>query len=819
LTKRKRSRRRAAPPTQGPRQPSVELQEALDRAEGLAAQGRAWEAIDLLERLLPSYPRVADLHYYLGHARARAGDAWGALEGYERAIKLSRDPSYWLPLASLYLELGLHVYALRAFRRALKQPAGVPFVDEMRETVASLEQDLADAAHSLDIPVSQVEKGLFYLEDGQRVLRRGDYPASIAANRRAIRLLDDWPPPHNNLSLALFFDGQPEEAIAAARQVLSRTPQNIQALSNAIRFLAWTGQEPEARALWLQLERIMPQDGSDRFKIAEAAAVLGEDERVFQLLRPLDRPDGARDLSPGLARNAQLFLAVAEANTGRRRARPRLRALQDDVPRAGEFLAALEAGRPGPGWAGRFPYFHITDLLPGFRMDEFVELAGRQDEMPPERFRNQVARFVARFPQIVRVAEKMIWEEQQAEGGVAVLATVATPAAHAALRRFALSQAGEDAVRTRALASLLEAGEIAEDAVVRVWNQGQWREVQIRQVRISGQPQTQYTPEVSRLLDEALGVFQQDDHERAEQLFRRVLELEPRAREAYNNLGAIYSHRGEHAQAREMYQAAVELDPGYVFPRCNLAVYLLDEGDVEAAEVMLEPLKDATRFHPQEMAFLSYTRARVLIEREEVEAARRALQVALDVYPGYGPAENLLERLATITVLQSGYESFWERERKRRDAARARLQARLSTAEPALSEALSIYTKDVLTGMARVVLPWGGWSALRKAELHERIVAGLGDPDNLERIVADLDDDGRAALGQVLARGGHMPWQDFDAGYGNDTEESPYWQYHVPETTMGRLRERGLLVEATVDGELVVTVPSELRPVLEEMLG
>jgi hypothetical protein len=33
------------------------------------------------------------------------------------------------------------------------------------------------------------------------------------------------------------------------------------------------------------------------------------------------------------------------------------------------------------------------------------------------------------------------------------------------------------------------------------------------------------------------------------------------------------------------------------------------------------------------------------------------------------------------------------------------------------------------------------------------------------------------------------------------------------------LRERGLLVEATVDGELLVTVPSELRPVLGEMLG
>ena len=268
-----------------------------------------------------------------------------------------------------------------------------------------------------------------------------------------------------------------------------------------------------------------------------------------------------------------------------------------------------------------------------------------------------------------------------------------------------------------------------------------------------------------------------------------------------------------------MFQAAVELDPGYVFPRCNLAKYLLDEGDVEGAAAMLEPLGDATRFRPQEMAFYSYTQARILIGREEYEAARRALQVALDVYPGYEPAESLLEHLEVVTQLQEGFESFMERDYERRAAARARLQARLSTAEPSLAEALSIYTKDALTGMARVVLPGGGWSALRKAELRERIIAGLNDLDNLERIAAGLDDDERAALRQVLARGGHMAWEDFDAEYGSDLEESPYWQWHVPETAMGRLRLRGLLVEATVDGELLVVVPSDLRQALEAALA
>ena len=150
---------------------------------------------------------------------------------------------------------------------------------------------------------------------------------------------------------------------------------------------------------------------------------------------------------------------------------------------------------------------------------------------------------------------------------------------------------------------------------------------------------------------------------------------------------------------------------------------------------------------------------------------------------------------------------------------RIRLQTKLSTPDPPLPEALSNYTKDALTGMGNVVLPWEKRSGLRKAELLEQIVAGLTDPDNLDRIVTDLTDEEQTALRQVVTSSGHMAWQDFDADYGNDLEESAYWDRREPETTMGRLRLRGLLVETTVDGELLVAVPQELRQPLGDILG
>jgi hypothetical protein len=64
-----------------------------------------------------------------------------------------------------------------------------------------------------------------------------------------------------------------------------------------------------------------------------------------------------------------------------------------------------------------------------------------------------------------------------------------------------------------------------------------------------------------------------------------------------------------------------------------------------------------------------------------------------------------------------------------------------------------------------------------------------------------------------------MAWDDFDARYGNDLEESRYWQWHTPETTMGQLRLRGLLVEATVENKLHVAVPVDVRGDLGKVLG
>lgn len=803
-----------------PRRPAADhAEQVIERAKRLVENDQALEALDLLEPLLARYPRLANLHQMYGYACARVGDLWGALDGYERARQLSRDPVLWLPMAWLYLDLEMNAHALLALRRALTSPVDASMLEEMQAEATRLEREVAGLAGELELPVAQVEKGLLYLESGGRALEANDYQACVAANRQAIQLLGDWPAPHNNLSMALFFEGKPREAIDTARRVLANDPDNLQALANAIRFLAWTGQEREAQGLWSRLRTLEPAGFEERMKAAEAAAVLEQDHAVYELLKPIDPARDAEVLSTGMGQRVQYFLAIAEANLGRRSAQRRLRSLQETSPAMEQYRADMKAGRPGAGWSDRFPYFAVGEIVPWPRIEEFIDLLGQGDHLPEARFRSRMDRFVQRFPQIVLVAQKIVWEQQQPEVGLQMLEMIATPAAYAAMRRFGLSQAGGDGTRQMALQRLMEAGEISPEETLHFWSRGAWREIQLRQYEIGGDSLPRYGPQIQKLLTEGAQSLEYGDFERAEQSFRRVLELDPTAKEAYHNLGVLYGRQGDEARAVEMCQAALEIDPMYVHPRCNLALYLLAEDDLDGVRELLRPLSDLTRFHPQEMALYSYVQARLAMKEGEYELAKNSLEMALEVWPDYEPAQELLPRLELITRLGTRFGAFFERQRKREKAKRARLQAALTVPDPSLRQALSLYTKEVLTGMGHVVLPSGGWSSLRKAELLEELLAALVQEDNLQRLTDQLTGGEREALGWVLGQGGHLPWQEFDARYGNDLDESQYWHWHPPETIMGRLRQRGLLGESTVDGVLLVAIPLELRLLLTALLN
>jgi len=834
MTKR-RGRRRSKRDDREPRDSEARrradprVRSALSRAERWIDRDQPERARDLLEPLVRSEPSDPDFYYTLAYARLRMGAFWEGVRAFEEAAERSDEVKYLLPLSRIYLQAGLPIHALRVFRRLDERRVPGHFLENVRQARTSVQRHLAQVTQQLDRPQDQVEEGLYQLELGQRALDEQDFRGSITANRRAIRHLGDWPPPRNNLAQALFYGGRPKAAMEEVRAVLDDHPRNLQALANGVRFLGWSGREAEARELWDRLEDVPPRDARERLKKAEAAAALREHESVYRTLRPVDEAAVERgELTPPLLSRAQYFLAAAEANTGRRRqAEQRLVVLQDAAPLAWETLDALRAGKSGTGWADHFRYVHLLEMLPRPCLNELMALIAPGDDVPPERQRRRMRRFANRYPQIVRVGEKTIWEEQEPEAGIDILRAAGTPQAYDVLRRFGTSQAGDDHARFEALNALVEAGEIDEGEPVRVWMDGAWREVEVRLEEIPREAmrQSDYAPCVIDVLNRGLLAERRGETERAEELFERVLELDPNVKEAYNNLGAIYTRRGEHRRAKEMFRKAVAIDPTYVFPLCNLANYMVEEDRLDEAEELLEPLQGAEGLLPPEEVFYDVTRARLLMQRGSYTGARQLLEDALALRPEHEQAREMLATMRGVVAVRDMIEgfgdhvrAFHEKQQERDRAWRERLQEALNTLEPTLAEALPLYTRKSLTEMGHIAMPWGGWSTLRKAELVEALIDALTDPENLARMVEELSEEEREALRTVMDRGGAMPWGAFDARYGNDLEETRYWQHHLPESIMGRLRLHGLLVEATVDGEVYILVPSDLREDLQSIL-
>ena len=126
--------------------------------------------------------------------------------------------------------------------------------------------------------------------------------------------------------------GHPSEAQSTARDVMAHDPANVQAQANMIRFLAWSGRDTEARGAWEQLRQVEPRDTTEKLKLAEAAAMMDDDQRVYALVKPIadedDRSGSMRDLQQPL----RLLLAMSEANLGKPTARRRLKALEETIP-------------------------------------------------------------------------------------------------------------------------------------------------------------------------------------------------------------------------------------------------------------------------------------------------------------------------------------------------------------------------------------------------------------------------------------------------------------------------------------------------------
>jgi tetratricopeptide (TPR) repeat protein len=807
--KKGKSRRRRRRKRMPPRRPKPA---ELARAQALWERGKGQEAIAILENLVERHPRDLGCHTLLGSIYGDSGNLLEAIHHLEAAAKLSRrDPEVLLLLGAAYGEYSLPAHTLLTLRECLRYKLNEEVAEGVQAMIEDSTEKIGLVAARCGISPRKMEHAAYLMESGRLANERGEYAEGVKVSKEAARLVRSWATPRNNLALAYFALGQWDEAIATEREVLERIDdQNVHALGNLVRFLTASGNTDEARPYLPRLEQTESTDPDAYIKVAEAYATLEEDAEVYATLKKAQRE--------GAELNASMlhFLGTAAANLGKDREalacwRESL-LLNPASFRLKDFMDVLRQGLKKSAPAYRFPYFSGQNMVSEKAFKDFIDRLGslRTSE---EKTEQEMCSFGEKYPYVADVFSDLLWYggENEQTSAIETLRMLGSERAVAALQAFALSQVGNEDQRMMALNALLDLGVFGEDEPVRLWLKGQWREVLLRRQLISEEQEWKYSAQVLILVEKATMAFNEGEDEKAEELYKKAIALEPRAKQAYGNLGALYFRQGRHAEAEASLKKAIEMDHDYVFPRCNLASMRIAQGKLEEAAEILKPIAELRTLRPQEILFYNRISADLFIAQEEYELAEQCLEIILAMEP---EDEDAQRRLVMVQIMKGSKDMFArmeERNRRRRERERRKPLKGLD-----LQSCLSRYTKNNLTAVAQA-LNIRRPSGIRKAELITFLAKSLAHRAVVEEAWRNLNNEEQEALRFVLAQGGIVPYDEVSQKYGDDLEEYYYWYYRKPETTIGCLRLHGLLFEGGHGDEVVLAIPTEVRGLLDDL--
>ena len=139
--------------------------------------------------------------------------------------------------------------------------------------------------------------------------------------------------------------------------------------------------------------------------------------------------------------------------------------------------------------------------------------------------------------------------------------------------------------------------------------------------------------------------YTQNNFPAAADVFRRVLDLEPRHYKAYDSLGLCYEAMGKTAGAYAAFNKAQriarDVDPTYDWPYADLAEMLIKE---DRAEEALPHAEEALRINPRS-ARDNYLVGKAMARRDNPQASLEYLRKAAELDPKYPEPHYLLGQI------------------------------------------------------------------------------------------------------------------------------------------------------------------------------
>ncbi|NMB86746.1 MAG: hypothetical protein GYA17_00205, partial [Chloroflexi bacterium] len=787
-----------------------EIRQALEAALLAEDYARVLELLDAMPRWMKKQPEFMVMRASAVQVLGDDLEALRLLREVER--KFPRFKAVHLPMALFYMDREWPAHALQAAKRALTDrdlsAEGRAILTPMIEQATAVIQRMAA---ELELPFETMQHAYILNERAQIAMDENKLLDVDYFSKEAIKIAPNWNPPYNNRSQALFFSGKIKEAIAVAEAVLTRDADHIFALSNLVTYHLSLEQSEQASQYASRLGRLykrLPPDGIDIELVITALALAEDTATLWKIAQSyLDAP------ADSLYGRSWLCLSVAAIRSGKWKDALKLAQRIDieEVPPEGETLleqltsVAIQR-KPRLEWMP--PQYPGVDMFFYPKaLDEWEALLQKiSDPMSPSQKR-QYAGFFEKYPYMVTAMKRLLWEETGHESALHILADMDRPDADAEIIRFALSQTGPQGARLKALSVLVQKERYSVPSIVKIWNEQleEWRDVELNN-QLIGDIEPNARPATMALIEKAAAATNPQE---TISLLRQAVETEPTSSIALFNLGVTLVQNEKPEEGVALIHRSVEVDPGYTYGHASIALSEAQDGHEQAA---LDHLAVVTRAKviARETAVMANLAWFVLaIRKNDLTNARQRFDMAAQILPEHHLLDHYEQILRNAETLGETFGFMINYQRESAQRAHRKLLKTPLAGEMDLLTCLAFHTKDMLVSTARFA---GVTSAGKKGELASRLAKALLDPDSLQPVLEGLTADERRALQWVLEAEGVQPWEDFIFNYGDDMDESTFWNYHEPESIPGRLKMSGLLYSGTLNGQTVAFIPADVRP-------
>ncbi len=627
--------------TSSPSKPSTKAAPTIRDVQALAARGRTQDAKKLLTHLLSQSPHRVDLWQELLELSAEVQDYSDVERACERLAELEPgNPEHLLNLLGAYIHNIRPMLARETCNTLLTNYPDLSRAEDIKKTLGELDGKTEELLQEIGLSGEDGVAIAVLHERLQVKMQQGDFQAFHQIVSELLARKPDFVPALNNLSMVQFLEANFAGAIATVEQVLAIDPHNIHALANLIRYLHITGRTAETAEYVDRLKAVDSSRSIAFLKQAEAFSYLGNDQDVLAVVEAAT----AAGFEDGLLHH---FAGAAAMRLGQvNRAKQhwqRSVALAPYLGIAQENLDDLSR----PVGERNAPYaFEMYEWLPASVLAGLLERLPDRVDTSDDEMMALTRNYFQEHPEILRMVPILLERGDAASRDMVIQLAkiVELPELWTIVRDFAFSQWGSDNIRHSAAIAAQKAG-LIKPGQVRMWIQGDWRDIYLMSFEITDEPKEQLEPRAQKLLERSLTLLRQEKGVEAEKLLKQALETEPDAPSLHNNLAVAYTMQGREEEAEALIRELHDRYPDYVMACTSLAKMYAQTGDYAQADALIKPLFERTIFHVIEYSAFCDAQITILHAKGEFEGAKAWVKMWRDVTPDHPTLEYWQYRL------------------------------------------------------------------------------------------------------------------------------------------------------------------------------